>query len=182
MKLCQNLWILKIGDSLLPEYIQDLQTRISCQPQQEEFMDDYCGILGFPGVSDGKKSTCNVGDLDSIPGLGRSSGEWNSYPLHCSDLENSMDRGAQQATYSPWGHKELDTTEQLSLTHSLWDSTTLMSTSDCSWLLLLCHPLNSNYYISQVTRNRENPISQFSLSSGICAKRMMSACLFIGPY
>ena len=57
-------------------------------------MDDYCGILGFPGVSDGKKSTCNVGDLDSIPGLGRSSGECNSYPLHCSDLENSMDRGA----------------------------------------------------------------------------------------
>ena len=32
--------------------------------------------LGFPGGSAGKDSTCNVGDLDLIPGLGRSPGEW----------------------------------------------------------------------------------------------------------
>ena len=47
--------------------------------------------LGFPCGSDGKESTCNVGDLDSIPGLGRSPGEGNSYPLQYSGLENSMD-------------------------------------------------------------------------------------------
>ena len=47
--------------------------------------------MGFPGGSDGKESTCNVGDLGSIPGLGRSSGEGNGYPLQCSSLENSMD-------------------------------------------------------------------------------------------
>ena len=57
---------------------------------------------------------CNAGDLGSIPGLGRSHGEVNNYPLHYSCLENSMDRGAWRG-YSPWGHKELDTTEQLSL-------------------------------------------------------------------
>ena len=34
---------------------------------------------------------CKVGDLGSIPGLGGSPGEWNGYPLQCSDLENSMD-------------------------------------------------------------------------------------------
>ena len=46
------------------------------------------GNLGFPGGSDGKESTCNVGDLCSIPGLGRCPGEGNSYPLQCSGLEN----------------------------------------------------------------------------------------------
>ena len=38
------------------------------------------------------------GDLGSSPGLGRSPGEGNGYPLQCSFLENSMDRGAWQAT------------------------------------------------------------------------------------
>ena len=46
---------------------------------------------GFPGGSAGKESTCNVGDLGSIPGLGRSPGEGNSYPLQYSDPENPMD-------------------------------------------------------------------------------------------
>ena len=53
---------------------------------------------GFPGGSDSQESACNVGDLDSIPGLGRSPGEENSYPLQYSDLENSKDTGAWQAT------------------------------------------------------------------------------------
>ena len=50
-----------------------------------------CPKLGFPCVSAGKESTCNVGDLGSIPGLGRSPGDKNSYPLQYSGLENSMD-------------------------------------------------------------------------------------------
>ena len=48
-------------------------------------------ILVFPCGSAGKESTCNVGDLSSVPGLGRSPGEAKGYPLHCSGLENSMD-------------------------------------------------------------------------------------------
>ena len=47
--------------------------------------------MGFPVGSGGKESTCNVGDLGSIPGLGRSLGEGNGYPLQYSGLENSMD-------------------------------------------------------------------------------------------
>ena len=39
------------------------------------------GDKGFPGGSDGKESTCNVGDPGSVPGLGRSPGEGNGYPL-----------------------------------------------------------------------------------------------------
>ena len=47
-------------------------------------------FLGFPGGSAGKESTCNAGDLGSIPGLGRSPGEGNGYPVQYSGLENSM--------------------------------------------------------------------------------------------
>ena len=55
--------------------------------------------MGFPGGSDDKDSACNARGLGSIPGLGRSSGEGNGYPLQYSSLENSMDRG-------DWGRKE----------------------------------------------------------------------------
>ena len=58
----------------------------------------------FPGGSDGKKSACNARDPGSIPRSGRSPGEGNGYPLQYSCLENSMDRGAWQAT-DHWGTK-----------------------------------------------------------------------------
>ena len=45
-----------------------------------------------------KNSACNVGDLGSIPGLGRSPVEVYGNPLHYSCLENPMDRGAWQIT------------------------------------------------------------------------------------
>ena len=48
-------------------------------------------VFGFPGGSDGKESACNAGNLDLIPGLGRSHGEGKGYTLQNSDLENSMD-------------------------------------------------------------------------------------------
>ena len=47
--------------------------------------------MGFPGGSAGKESACNVGDLGSVPELGRSPGEGNGYPLQYYGLENSMD-------------------------------------------------------------------------------------------
>ena len=53
---------------------------------------------GFPGGSDCKESTCSTGDPGSIPGLGKSPGEWNGNPLQYSCLENSMDKGAWRAT------------------------------------------------------------------------------------
>ena len=53
---------------------------------------------GFPGGSDGKESALNAKDPGSIPWSGRSPLEGNGYPLQYSCLENSMDRGAWQAT------------------------------------------------------------------------------------
>ena len=48
-------------------------------------------FLGFPCGSAGKESACNMGELGSIPGLGRSPGEGKGYPHQYSGLENSMD-------------------------------------------------------------------------------------------
>ena len=55
------------------------------------------GFQGFPYGSIGKESTCDagdIGDVGSIPGLGRSPGEGTGNPLQYSCLENSMDGGA----------------------------------------------------------------------------------------
>ena len=64
---------------------------------------------GFPGGSDGKESACNAGGPGLIPESGRSPGEGNGYPLQYSCLENSMNRGAWQATVH--GVTKSDTTE-----------------------------------------------------------------------
>ena len=56
--------------------------------------------MGFPCGSPGKESTCNEGDLSSIPGLRRSPGEGNGYPLQYSGLENSMDCIVHEVTKS----------------------------------------------------------------------------------
>ena len=53
---------------------------------------------GFPGGAVVKNPPANEGDAGSIPGSGRSPGAGNGNPLQCSCLENSMDRGAWQAT------------------------------------------------------------------------------------
>ena len=68
-------------------------------------------LLGFPGGAEVKASACNVGDLGSIPGSGRSPGEGNGNPFQYSCLENPMDGGAWWATVH--SRKQLDTTERL---------------------------------------------------------------------
>ena len=52
---------------------------------------EQLSLLGFPFGSAGKESVCSVGDLGSIPGLGRSPGEGKGYLLQYSGLENSID-------------------------------------------------------------------------------------------
>ena len=71
----------------------------------------------FPGGSDGKESACNAGDPGFDPWVGKIPWRRRRNPLQYSCLENSMDRGAWWAN-SPLGYKELDTTEQLSLSVS----------------------------------------------------------------
>ena len=72
-------------------------------------------ILGFPGGSAGKDSACSAGDLCPIPGSGRFPGEGHGNPFHSSILAWKIPWTEEPEGYSPWGHKESDTTKQLSL-------------------------------------------------------------------
>ena len=56
----------------------------------------FCFVFS---IADSKESACNAGDSGSIPGLGRSPGEENDYPLQYSCLENIIDREAWQAMF-----------------------------------------------------------------------------------
>ena len=58
---------------------------------------------GFPCGSDGKESACNAGDLDLIPGLGRSPGGGHGNPFLCSCLENPHGQRCLEC-YSPWDY------------------------------------------------------------------------------
>ena len=68
--------------------------------------------MGFLGGSDGKASASNVGDLGSIPGLGRSPGEGNANPTPVL-LPGKSHELRILVGYSPWGRKESDMTERL---------------------------------------------------------------------
>ena len=72
---------------------------------------NYKGLqsfMGFPGGSELKPSACNVGDLGSIPGSGRSPGE--GMATH-SSIAWRIPWTEEPDCYSSWGHKESDTTE-----------------------------------------------------------------------
>ena len=71
-------------------------------------------VLGFPGGSDGKEFSYSAGDPGSIPGSGRYPGEGHGNPLQYSCLENPMDK-RNLVSFSPWGCKESDMTEGLSI-------------------------------------------------------------------
>ena len=67
---------------------------------------------GSPGGSAGKESVCSAGDPGLTPGSGRSPGEGNGHPLQCSCLVHGESHGQRSlAGYSPWGHKESNTTD-----------------------------------------------------------------------
>ena len=68
------------------------------KPCLESYLVVSLELLCFPGGSDCRESACNVADLGSIPGSGRSPREWNGYPVQYSCLENPMDRRAWRAT------------------------------------------------------------------------------------
>ena len=90
--------MVNLGASLVAQLVKNLPA------MQETWFNSWIGkicwrrdrlptpvFLGFPCGSVGKESTCNVGELGSIPGLGRCPEEGKGYPLQYSGLENSMD-------------------------------------------------------------------------------------------
>ena len=82
----------------------DLANKNSRCPVKFELQinNEYCVSMSYSMLGTGaslvEKSTCNVGDLGLVPGLGRSPGEGESYPLQYCGLENSM--GSQRVKYN----------------------------------------------------------------------------------
>ena len=93
-----------------PSWLQSMGSqRIGHDWATQHSINEICFIFfGFPGGSAGKESTCNAGDLGSIPGLGRFPGEGNGNPLHYSCLKNPLE-------CINHGITESDMTEQISL-------------------------------------------------------------------
>ena len=78
----------------------DALERVASLVQRQAAEENSLGkkYTGLPWLISAKESTCNAGDLGSIPGSGRSTGEGNGYPLQYSCLDNSIDRRAWWAT------------------------------------------------------------------------------------
>ena len=148
----------------------------------------FCKKLqrGFPSGSEVKASACNVGDLGSIPGSGRSPGEGNGNPLQYSCLENPMDRGACWATV----HGVTKSQTRLSdFTHSAlltmlkpltvwittnWKILQVMGISDHLTCLL------RNLYAGQeaTVRTGHGTTDWFQVGKGVRQGCILSPCLF----
>ena len=113
--------------------------------------------VGFCGGSVSKESTWNVGELGSIPGLGRFPGERNGLPTPVFWPEEFHGQWSLES-YSPWGHQEPDTTEQPSLflspvcnTHSNLSSSKKFFSN---WeVLLICFALENIHSSSSFKLN-----------------------------
>ena len=99
--------IIYVMVSLIAQLVKNQPARQ--RPQFDSWVGEICWsrnklpipvFLGFPCGSAGKESACNVEDVGSIPGLGRSPGEGESYPLQYSGIENSMDCVVHEVTKS----------------------------------------------------------------------------------
>ena len=75
--------------------------------------------MGFPDGSDGKESTCNVGELGLIPELERSPGGWHGNPLQYSFLKKPHGQTGLGG-YSPCGRKESDMTDRQSTAQHIY--------------------------------------------------------------
>ena len=87
---------------------------VICSRLQKKKSEEGVILYNILGL-DGKESACNADDLGSIPGLGRSPGEVKGYPSTIPAGELHGQRSL--AGYSPWGSKESDRAERLTLSH-----------------------------------------------------------------
>ena len=122
-------------------------------------------FLSFPWGSAGKESTCNEGDLGSIPGLGISPGEGKGYPLQSSGLENSMDcivHGVAKSL-TPLSDFHFPTLRGLRLVHPAQSPGTqcwVFSTIGLAWDTVHLHWSLGSYtlaLITQVTNPTQSP-------------------------
>ena len=92
----------------------------------------YISSMSFPGCPVSKESACNAWDTGSIPGLGRSPGEGNGYPLQYSCLENPMNRGVDRGAFRATVH---------GVGHDWVTNTHTAPSGPLGWLRRCVHPL-----------------------------------------
>ena len=113
VRVCVCVCVCVYGASLVAQLVKNLPAM-----QQETLFDSWVEkipwrrdrlhtpvFLGFPGGSDCKECTSNVGELASIPGLGRSPGGGDGNPLNYSCIKNPHGQ-RNLAGYSPWYHSQ----------------------------------------------------------------------------
>ena len=105
-------------EQILGEQIFSMPYRNNGTLKKEVLLSSPTLPWGFPSGSLVKNPPANARDANLITGLGRSPGGGNGNPLQYSCQDNPMDRKSL-VSGSPWGHKELDMTEQLSILISL---------------------------------------------------------------
>ena len=106
--LCAHVWVLLVITIEFPVHFRSFllfnqQRSTICLEMIWNCLLFYSRV-GFPGGSNSKESTCNAGDLASIPGLGRSPGGGHRSPLQYSCLENPHGQRSLGG-YSLWGHR-----------------------------------------------------------------------------
>ena len=137
--------------------------------------------MGLPWWLSGKESACNAGDLSSVPGLRRSPWEWNGYPLTVFWPGESLRQRALVA-YSPYGCRESDITERLTLTQQ-WEYSILkdhrkefsLFAGGRWWWSFQCHLTRSQWFSTLdpgKVRNKE----LLSSILGLIANRAHTVC------
>ena len=111
-----------------------------------EIMREYIMEGGFPDVSEGKVSACNVGNLRSIPELVKSPEEGNGFPFRYSSLGNPMDSGAWRATVHGITQSRTWLTNTLTLSFQYYGRFhyVCIEKVTCRWLL------NHNQIVSRI--------------------------------
>ena len=116
-------------EQILGEQIFSMPYRNNGTLNKEVLLSSPTLPWGFPSGSLVKNPPANARDANLITGLGRFPGGGNGNPLQYSCQDNPMNRKSLVSS-SPWGHKELDMTEQLSIHAQL----TTLSHTLCSYL------------------------------------------------
>ena len=115
--------------------------------------------MGFPCVSAGKESTCNVENLGLIPGLERSPGEGNGYPLQYSGLENSVDCIVQGVTKSRTWLSNFHFTSLRTLPEEGWEHNECLYSITEDVLIFQCTssgPERTRYHFC-LSKEKDNP-------------------------
>ena len=131
-------------------------------------------LVGFPHSSVGKESACNAGDLDSIPGSGRSPEK--EMAIHSSIIAWKIPWTKEPGGLLSMGSQELDTTERLNHHHHHW-----YRVKKRIFLSYLVMAILKNIFIQSCFYSRLN-IPLFSCSGNVLTLRQLAIDISYSPF